>query len=161
MAVTEYDDLQYVYIDGTANDVGIYNTTGSSGNYSTYTISTPEYVGEMQPAPEFTILSPEASALNNLLERLNEFRQWLQEEQCDLEEECGADLSGLIDKLEETFPELSGECETSDGFNEEGNLIETEPYLRHLRRSLSEALGVDLEEVDEVGLGSNIEDFIG
>lgn len=66
-----------------------------------YTINQPAQIN-------FKVLSPAESALNCMVGRIKEFHQWLCEEQKDLEEECGADLSGLIDRLEENFPELSG-----------------------------------------------------
>lgn len=51
--------------------------------------------------------------------RIKMFHQWLLEEQKDLEEECGANLSGIVDKLEETFPEISGKYETDDVLEEQ------------------------------------------
>ena len=50
----------------------------------------------------------------DLLNRVVEFYQWMTEEQKDLEEESDADLSGIIDKLEEIFPELYIESDGTD-----------------------------------------------
>jgi hypothetical protein len=59
------------------------------------------------------VISPAESKFKDLLNRIMEFHKWLEREQESLEEESGADLSGVIDKLEETFSELSEEinCE--------------------------------------------------
>jgi len=65
------------------------------------------------PLHSFKILSSEELTIRDMRIRLIAFHQWLKIEQADLEEECGADLNGLIDKLEETFPELSEESEDS------------------------------------------------
>lgn len=58
---------------------------------------------------ELQWVTPSITDDNKTNKKLNEFYLWLKEEQADLEEECGMDLSGIIDKLEETFEdELSG-----------------------------------------------------
>lgn len=44
----------------------------------------------------------------NPVDKINEFYEWLKEENISLAEECGADLSGIIDKFEEMFSDNLG-----------------------------------------------------
>lgn len=105
-----------------------------------------------QPAASnFEILSHDQSALRNVLGRIKEFHQWLGEEQSDLEEECGADLSAIVDKLEETFPELSGEAE--DGLVTPSPHIDFDRDIEYFRNSIINGLGVSQE--DNLGFGAD------
>lgn len=88
----------------------------------------------------FEVLSPEKAATNNIINRVLEFYGWLKEEQGDLEEECGADLSGLIDKMEEIFPEVSGE--ESPPITSPLPL-DFEGDMEYFRRSMFRSLGID------------------
>lgn len=47
-------------------------------------------------------------ANENIMDKINEFYFWLRQEEKDLREEIGADLSGILDKLEEIMSEING-----------------------------------------------------
>jgi hypothetical protein len=65
------------------------------------------------------------STADILKQKIADFYQWLKEEQKDLEEECGADLGGVVDKMEEMFSE---ELDEENIFNVE----EDQEYHREL-----------------------------
>jgi hypothetical protein len=118
-----------------------------------------EYInqGSIGGDVDFTVLSPEESALQDVFKRLKDFHQWLKEEHEDLAEECGADLNGLVDKLEETFPELCGEPEMET--MTPSPFIDFEGDFNRFRRQVVEALRVDPADV-QVGYGSSPQDGI-
>jgi hypothetical protein len=131
------DDIQYVMEESYISDDHI--------------VLDPAYINGSDNTISFQILSPEQSALQSMSDRIRMFHQWLLEEQKDLEEECNVDLSGLIDKLEETFPEISGEPETSDGLDDQENIFNTEEYIRWFEEEIRAGRAVlnDSLEIDE------------
>lgn len=101
----------------------------------------PEYQGQ------HTITIPPSGMFEDKsVTRVREFYAWLQEEQKDLEEECGADLSALVDKLEEMFPELSGENEELEVRSPP--VIDFNDDFQHFRRNVESALRVDAEDIN-------------
>jgi len=116
---------------------------------------------------DFKILSPDEAALQNVLVRIKEFHQWIKEERNDLEEECESDLSALVDKLEETFPELSGESDEDEPppiHRIPSRFIDFDGDIQYFRDSIMRNLGVSQEdrshlELGEPGFSSNYQRF--
>lgn len=140
-------DIKYYYIDENGLEVvdpnsityvqaanfGLDDTTHDAQAVNVGHIDQVQYpIVNMNDLYNYNIGSSVNNSLyNGLLSRLKEFHQWLNDEQPDLEEECGSDLSGIIDKLEETFSELCTD--------------EHDQYLEYFGNSVRSALGVNDE----------------
>ena len=120
--------MSYYYVDGnnrvnfTIDDATIEDNSGTSevqlhnfDDVNTANANADIYNGNIryELQPDYSVgvrvggLWNNYQDYNELLLRLKDFYQWMKDEQHGLEQECGTDLGGIIDKLEEIFGELN------------------------------------------------------